>query len=208
MSEAAVIPQHNLNDSSASAVGSVLIIDDEVAIRESLQTLLEMEGYSVECAGTGDEGLTRIGERSFDLVLLDLALPDRNGLDLLGDLQRQDSQLAVIMITAYGTVENAVKAMQAGAVNFIQKPWDNEKLLADVRASVTNLRDALAKSTALLDKLNQGLDQNAENIGELLENIRISTENLKGLTDELRSSPSSLIRGVHVEDRKPGGVHK
>ncbi len=119
----------------------MLIIDDEVAIRESLQTLLEMEGYSVECAGSGEEGLARIGERRFDLVLLDLALPDRNGLDLLADIRdRQDRQLSVIMITAYGTVENAVKAMQAGAVNFIQKPWDNEKLLADVRAAVARHR--------------------------------------------------------------------
>jgi DNA-binding NtrC family response regulator len=136
MSEAAVIPRQTMNESSASAAGSVLIIDDEMAIRESLETLLAMEGYSVECVGTADEGLTRIGERSFDLILLDLALPDRNGLEVLADLQPQDSDQAVIMITAYGTVENAVKAMQAGAVNFIQKPWDNEKLLADVRAAV------------------------------------------------------------------------
>jgi DNA-binding NtrC family response regulator len=136
MSEAAVIPHRDLNDSSSSLAGSVLIIDDEAAIRESLQTLLELEGYSVECAGTAEEGLARVGERAFDLVLLDLALPDRNGLDLLSDLRRQDAQLAIIMITAYGTVENAVKAMQGGAVNFIQKPWDNEKLLADVRAAV------------------------------------------------------------------------
>ncbi len=76
---------------------------------------------------------------------------------------------------------------------------------ADVRASVTNLRDALAKSTVLLDHLNQTLDQNSTNIDELLDNIRISTENLKSLTETLRSSPSSLIRGVHTEDRKPGG---
>src|SRR5512135_1832491 len=103
MSEAAVIPQRNGNDSPAATLGSVLIIDDEAAIRESLQTLLEMEGYSIECAGTADEGLTRIGERSFDLVLLDLALPDRNGLDLLTDLRRQDAEISVIMITAYGT---------------------------------------------------------------------------------------------------------
>ncbi len=79
---------------------------------------------------------------------------------------------------------------------------------ADVRASVTSLRDALAKSTALLDHLNQSLDQNSDNIDELLDNIRVSTENLKSLTETLRSSPSSLIRGIHVEDRKPGGVHK
>ena len=104
----------------------MLIIDDEAAIRESLETLLEMEGYDVQSAATADEGLTRIGDRPYDLVLLDLALPDRNGIDLLAELHVHDPQLAVIMITAYGTVENAVKAMQAGAANFVQKPWDNE----------------------------------------------------------------------------------
>ncbi len=68
----------------------MLIIDDEAAIRESLQTLLEMEGYAVESAATADEGLARIGERPFDLVLLDLALPDRNGIDLLAELRAHD----------------------------------------------------------------------------------------------------------------------
>src|SRR5690349_5286304 len=111
MSEAAVISRQTMSESS-SAAGSVLIIDDEMAIRESLETLLGLEGYSVECAGTAEEGLARIGERGFDLILLDLALPDHNGLDVLADLHRQDPNLAVIMITAYGTVENAVKAMQ------------------------------------------------------------------------------------------------
>ncbi len=137
MSELATIPRRAINEGSPSATaGSVLIIDDEAAIRESLETLLELEGYSVESAETADQGLSRIGQRPFDLVLLDLALPDRNGLDLLAELHAHDPQLSVIMITAYGTVENAVKAMQAGATNFVQKPWDNEKLLADVRIAV------------------------------------------------------------------------
>src|SRR5678816_239597 len=139
MSELATIPRHNLGEGSTSS-GSVLIIDDEAAIRESLETLLEMEGYDVQSAATADEGLTRIGDRSYDLVLLDLALPDRNGIDLLAELHSHDPQLAVIMITAYGTVENAVRAIQSGAANFIQKPWDNEKLLADVRAAVARHR--------------------------------------------------------------------
>ncbi len=140
MSELAVIPRRPLNEDSSSPAGTVLIIDDEAAIRESLQTLLELEGYGVECAASGEEGLARMGDRSFDLVLLDLALPDRNGIDLLAELRAHDPQLSVIMITAYGTVENAVKAMQAGAANFVQKPWDNEKLLADVRAAVARHR--------------------------------------------------------------------
>ncbi len=139
MSEAAVIVRHNSGTSLPSA-GSVLIIDDEAAIRESLETLLELEGFAVQSAASGEEGLARIGERSFDLVLLDLALPDRDGMDLLGEIRLQDPGLSVIMVTAYGTVENAVRAMQAGAANFVQKPWDNEKLLADVRAAVARHR--------------------------------------------------------------------
>ncbi len=140
MSEATLVNPPSLRDLIPSPAGSVLIIDDEAEIRESLRTLLELEGYEVEAAASGEEGLLRIGERAFDLVLLDLALPDRNGLDLLAELRGQDSSVSVIMITAYGTVENAVRAMQSGAANFIQKPWDNEKLLADVRAAVARRR--------------------------------------------------------------------
>ncbi|HEU5334325.1 MAG TPA: sigma-54 dependent transcriptional regulator [Terriglobales bacterium] len=140
MSEAAVISRRTVNQSREGSAGCVLIIDDEAEIRESLQTLLEMEGYDVETAVDGQDGLVRLGERPFDLVLLDLALPDRNGMEVLQEIRARDSQLSVIMITAYGTVENAVVAMQAGAANFIQKPWDNEKLLADVRAAVARRR--------------------------------------------------------------------
>src|SRR5215467_2516540 len=137
MSEAAVLSRPH---TEASHNGTILIIDDEAGIRESLETLLEFEGYSVESAETGEEGLARLSERSFDLVLLDFALPDRNGLEVLSEIRARDFQLAVIMITAYGTLDNAVRAMQKGATNFIQKPWDNEKLLADVRASVARRR--------------------------------------------------------------------
>src|SRR5579862_6040527 len=135
MSDSAVIPRNILNGSHGLA-GAVLIIDDEAEIRESLQALLEMEGFVVETATNGEAGLQRIGEHPFDLVLLDFALPGRDGLEILADIRTHESRLPVIMITAYGTVENAVRAMQAGAVNFVQKPWDNEKLLADIRAAV------------------------------------------------------------------------
>jgi DNA-binding NtrC family response regulator len=139
MSETAVISRRP-SETPISAQGCILIIDDEAAIRESLQTLLELEGYEVETAANGEQGLSKLGERPFDLVLLDLALPDRNGLELLPDIRALDAQLGVIMITAYGTVEDAVRAMQSGAANFLQKPWDNEKLLADVRAAVARRR--------------------------------------------------------------------
>ena len=137
MSEVAVLSRHS---AEATTSGSVLIIDDEAGIRESLETLLEFEGYKVSSAETGEQGLLKLGDHPYDLVLLDFALPDRNGLEILADIRDRDPQMAVIMITAYGTVDNAVRAMQNGATNFIQKPWDNEKLLADVRVAVARRR--------------------------------------------------------------------
>jgi DNA-binding NtrC family response regulator len=135
MSEAAIISRAAANGNPGLA-GAVLIIDDEAEIRESLQTLLELEGFAVETAASGEAGLQRIGEHPFDLILLDLALPGRNGMEVLAEIRAHETGLPVIMITAFGTVENAVRAMQGGAANFVQKPWDNEKLLADVRAAV------------------------------------------------------------------------
>jgi len=140
MSEAAVISRRTPPENLAESLGRVLVIDDEAEIRESLETLLQLEGYAVSTAATGREGLALLGERTFDIVLLDLALPDKNGMDVLAEIHMLNPLQPVIMITAYGTVENAVRAMQSGATNFIQKPWDNEKLLADVRTAVARQR--------------------------------------------------------------------
>jgi len=126
--------------SRATQTGRILIIDDEAAIRESLETLLVLEGYSVTAAGDGAKGLDQLDRNSFDLVLLDLALPGENGIDLLPRLLERHPHLPVIMITAYGTVNNVVDAIRAGARNFVQKPWDNEKLLADIRAAIAQFR--------------------------------------------------------------------
>jgi phospholipid/cholesterol/gamma-HCH transport system substrate-binding protein len=79
---------------------------------------------------------------------------------------------------------------------------------SDIRASVTGLRDTVAKSTVLLNGLNQTLDQNSANIDDLLDNIRMTTENLRALTETLKQSPASLIRGMKVVDRKPGETRK
>src|SRR5271156_1614429 len=136
VSEATPITRRNTPENAPTSAGRILIIDDEVEIRESLETLLQIEGYTVVVAGAAREGLSEIGQRTFDVVLLDLALPDKNGMDVLSEIRVLHPQQAIIMVTAYGTVENAVRAMQSGATNFIQKPWDNEKLLADVRAAV------------------------------------------------------------------------
>jgi len=120
----------------SGAVGSILVIDDEAAIRESLEVLLALEGYTITMAVDGEEGLRTLDRDSFDLVLLDLALPGQSGMELLPQIKEKQPLLPVIMITAYGTVDNVVEAVRAGAENFVQKPWDNEKLLADIRSAI------------------------------------------------------------------------
>jgi DNA-binding NtrC family response regulator len=95
-----------------------------------------LEGYHVTMAVDGEEGLRTLGQDNFDLVLLDLALPGESGLELLPQIKERHPELPVIMITAYGTVGNVVDAIRAGAENFVQKPWDNEKLLADIRSAI------------------------------------------------------------------------
>jgi DNA-binding NtrC family response regulator len=114
----------------------ILIIDDESAIRESLEALLSMEGFNVTLAVDGPSGMDQLSANEFDLLLLDLALPGESGIDLLPRITEMQPSLPVIMITAYGTVSNVVDAIRAGAENFVQKPWDNEKLLADIRAAI------------------------------------------------------------------------
>src|SRR6202789_3933727 len=139
MSEVGILAPQRSNVSIEPAP-RILIIDDEAAIRESLETLLVLEGYVVDLAPEGQAGLRSIDTRSYDLVLLDLALPGQNGLEILARIRERQPSLPVIMITAYGTVGNVVDAMNGGAQNFVQKPWHNEKLLADIRAATARQR--------------------------------------------------------------------
>src|ERR1700742_1683752 len=127
---------------TARVVGEprILIIDDEDAIRESLDTLLTLEGFSVSAASDGVEGMELLSRNEYDLLLLDLALPGQSGIDLLPRIVEMQPNLPVIMITAYGTAANVVDAIRSGAENFVQKPWDNEKLLADIRTAIARHR--------------------------------------------------------------------
>ena len=116
--------------------GSILVVDDEPAIRESLDILLSDANYKVALAEGGVDGLKKLESNLFDLVLLDVMMPDKNGLEVLEEIGRASPETAVIMITAYGTIENAVRAIKSGAVDYVTKPWDNEKLLLDIRNGI------------------------------------------------------------------------
>jgi len=117
----------------------VLVVDDERMIRWSLREALEQAGAQVEEAASLEEARRRLAESWPDLMLLDLRLPDGNGMELLEELLEQDETLPVLMITAYGSVEGAVRAMQAGAQDYIAKPFELDDLLLKV-ASVLDRR--------------------------------------------------------------------
>jgi DNA-binding NtrC family response regulator len=120
--------------------GSILVIDDESEIREGLELLLKTEGYNVASAETAMLGLSRLEERPYDLMLLDVSLPDRNGIELLKDVHRQDPHLPIVLITAYGSIEMARAAFKSGAMDYITKPWSNDELLAQVAQAVESRR--------------------------------------------------------------------
>ena len=120
--------------------GSILVIDDEAEIRESLELLLSSEGYSVTSAETGESGLARLEQEPYDLLLLDVSLPGRNGLDLLRDIRQRDPHLPIVLITAYGSIDMARQAFKSGAQDYITKPWSNDELLAQVALAVEGRR--------------------------------------------------------------------
>jgi DNA-binding NtrC family response regulator len=124
----------------ANPKGNILVIDDEAEICEGLETLLASEGFAVRTAGDAPSGLEKLSEQPFDLLLLDINLPGRNGLELLQELRRRDPYLPIIVITAYGAVDMARAAFKAGAMDYLTKPWNNEDLMAQVYQALEKRR--------------------------------------------------------------------
>ena len=123
-----------------SPKGSILIIDDEPEIRESLEQMLKLEGYQPALASTAQEGLRKAEESIFDVVLLDISLPDLSGLEVLKSIKRDNPDTGVIMITAYDSGQAAFQASKEGAHSYITKPWDNERVLLEIRNTLDKSR--------------------------------------------------------------------
>jgi len=117
---------------SSKAV-SILIIDDEADVLASLDELMRSEGYQTATASTAAAGLEKLEKAPHDLVLLDISLPDSNGIDVLRTIKRDSPELPVIMITAYDSSQVAFQASREGAESYVTKPWDNDKLLLEIR---------------------------------------------------------------------------
>ena len=111
----------------------VLVVDDEEVIRDVLESLLEREGWSVTTAANAAEALETFENDPHDVVLLDLMLPDRPGLEVLRELRRRDPDAVVVIVTAYSSIEGAIQAMREGAFHYIPKPFQNQEVLLTIR---------------------------------------------------------------------------
>src|ERR1700692_4031024 len=120
--------------------GSILVVYDEIEIREGLEALLTSESFEVTVAESGQAGLQKLEDQPFDLMLLDVSLPDRNGLDLLREIRLRDPNLAIILITAYGSIDMARAAFKGGAQDYITKPWSNDELIAQISLAIEGRR--------------------------------------------------------------------
>jgi DNA-binding NtrC family response regulator len=118
---------------------SILVVDDEKNQREILETILSSEGYDVTTASSGEAAMKFVEARRFDLVLTDLKMTGMSGLDLLRELTNYDKSIIVLLLTAHGSVDSAVDALRLGAFDYLQKPYDREKLLDTISRALNKL---------------------------------------------------------------------
>ncbi|MBW3612784.1 MAG: sigma-54 dependent transcriptional regulator [Chloroflexi bacterium] len=141
---------------------SVLVVDDEADIRTLLTELLREEGYAVRTAGTGADAIAEVGKELPDLVMMDIKLPDQDGIAVLKQLKREHPDLEVMVMTAFGGSSTAIKAMEHGAYDYVTKPFEVDDLLvtmkrvfehADMSHEVSALRLELGKSAAERERI-------------------------------------------------------
>jgi signal transduction histidine kinase len=173
----------------------ILVIDDEMGIRQGCRRVLEPQGFMVETAETFQEGLRKIGEGHFDLILLDVMLPDGRGIDLLKPIRQRDLETVSIIITGYATVELAVDTIKKGAYNFISKPFTADMLLMTVSQGLEKRH--LSLETKRLQAIEQQTIELARARDEAEKLIEFKSSFLQVAAHELRSpvnGAQSLVR--------------
>jgi len=151
---------------------SILVIDDKNSMRTMLSRTLQEEGFQVDAVEGGPRGLELARLKSYDLALTDLKMPEMDGLQVLSTLKEIDSDMAVVIMTAYGTVETAVEAMKNGAYDFITKPFDPDHLTVIIQRALENRR-LLAENSLLREELAQNLGF-SEIIGQNEKMVEVS----------------------------------
>jgi DNA-binding NtrC family response regulator len=182
---------------------SVLLIDDEPLMRLSMLDALKAVGYDVHAAATGREGLQKLDEETFEIVITDLRLPGSNGLDLLQVCKQRSPRTEVIVITAHGSVETAVEAMRRGAYDYITKPFSMEELLLIVER-VTKVLALRQENLLLREELEgkfsfEGILGKNDRMREVLEKIKLvsATDSTVLIVGESGTGKELVANAIH-----------
>jgi DNA-binding NtrC family response regulator len=186
----------------------MLIVDDEPSVRESLKHWFIPEGYRVETAGGGMEALDKLRDSSFDIVLLDIKMPGMDGIELQQRLKEIDSQLAIIIMTAYATVDTAVQALKQGAYDYITKPVDPDDLSRLIRNAAVQ-RQLIRENLSLKEEIRSlisvdqivGESRQMQDILKLIQtvaqtDVTVMIQGASGTGKEL------VARAIHVNSRR------
>jgi two-component system, NtrC family, nitrogen regulation response regulator NtrX len=189
-------------------MSNILIIDDEKAIRKTLSEILSYEGYKIEEAGDGEEGLRRFRDKTFDVVLCDIKMPKVDGIEFLDKVRDMNPDVPVIMISGHGTIETAVEAVKKGAYDYIAKPPDLNRLLITIRNAMdkTNL---VAETKVLKRKVSKvedmiGESEPIQKIRETIDKVA-PTEARILVTGENGVGKELVAKWVHEKSNRASG---
>jgi DNA-binding NtrC family response regulator len=185
---------------AAAGTARILIIDDDRAFRVGTSALLADEGYEVQTAPGGDEGLECLRAERFHLVLLDLKMPGRTGLSVLEEMRRTGFSIPVLMLTGYGSVDTAVQALKLGAEDYITKPCDNDLLRSKIRAILATRAPVLGSGAARIVAGSPEMQQVLKAIERVAPTE--STVLLRGATG---TGKELVARAIHEESPRRRG---
>lgn len=191
--------------SEPKAWQAILIIDDELQICESINMILEYENYVVEFTTSAIEGLEIFSSKDFSAVLLDIQMPEMNGFEVLKKIKDQKPTASVIIISAHGSVENAIKATRLGAFDFLEKPIDRDKLLISVRnatesASLKEENEQI-KKVWIGDEVILGKSKAIQHVLQLIDKVApLDTRVL--ITGENGTGKELVARAIHKKSER------
>src|SRR5438270_3716911 len=188
---------------------SILVVDDEKAIRKTLSEILSFEGYKIDEAADGEEGLKKFREKTYDVILCDIKMPKVDGIDFLQKAVEINSDVPIIMISGHGNIEKAVEAVKKRAYDFIQKPPDLNRLLITIRNAME--RNSLVNETKLLKRKAfkvQDMIGESEPIRKIKETIEkvAPTEARVMITGENGVGKELVARWLHEKSSRAGNA--
>ncbi len=186
----------------------ILVVDDELSMREVLEVLFEREGYQVSCAENGEKALVLLEKTDFDLLLCDIRLGDMTGLDVLKVAKKKNQNTVVIMISAYASTETAVEAMNDGAYDYVPKPFEKDELLQTV-SNALKLKTLELEKESLGDKLKEtlhfgkivGSSPRMTRIYNMITQVADTNTNIL-VTGESGTGKELIARAIHEQSNR------